>query len=230
MNQIILKVKAIDWSCGNIGYVWILLDGGSCNIDWGDNHTSSIRVPPYSKEPVWLGDAHAYPRSCMASADEYNIIISSANDNIIGIDADSGDMNVEDVDIKECQSIKYFKASHLISHFDLRTNPGIEKVYLEGEACGIADFSNSTELKELSFCHTGGRSEKVKKLNLARCDKLEYLECRYAYDLTHIAISNRSALKKLVYNDNTPLSEKSLEIIRRIITGNGGVIEYDDTE
>ena len=31
-------------------------------------------------------------------------------------------------------------------------------------------------------------------------------------------------------NDNTPLSEKSLEIIRRIITGNGGVIEYDDTE
>ena len=49
MNQIILKVKAIDWSYGNIGYVWILLDGGSCNIDWGDNHTSSIRVPPYSK-------------------------------------------------------------------------------------------------------------------------------------------------------------------------------------
>lgn len=109
MNQIILKVKAIDWSYGNISYVWILLDGGSCNIDWGDNHKSSIRVPPYSKEPVWLGDSHAYPRSCMASADEHNIIISSAN-------------------------------------------------------------------------------------------------------------------------DNTPLSEKSLEIIRRIITGNGGVIEYDDTE
>ena len=78
MNQI--KVKAIDWSYGNIGYVRILLDGGSCNIDWGDNHMSSIRVPPYSKEPVWLGDSHAYPWSCMASADEYNIIISPAND------------------------------------------------------------------------------------------------------------------------------------------------------
>ena len=47
MNQIILKVKAIDWTCGNIGYVWLLLDGGSCHIDWGDNHKSSISVPPY---------------------------------------------------------------------------------------------------------------------------------------------------------------------------------------
>lgn len=35
MNQITMKVKAIDWSYGNIGAVWVLLDGGSCHIDWG---------------------------------------------------------------------------------------------------------------------------------------------------------------------------------------------------
>ena len=60
----------------------------------------------------------------------------------------------------------------------------------------------------------------MKKLDLAKCDKLEYLDCRCAHSLTHIAISNRSSLKKFEYDDNTPLSGKYLEIIKRIIERN----------
>lgn len=217
MNQITMKVKAIDWSYGNIGAVWVLLDGGSCHIDWGDNQTSALAAPPYSLQPEWCGISHSYPVKSKEIQSEYYIVISSDENNIIGINAASGEMNVEDIDIKACQSIRYFRASWLISHFDLRTNPGIEKVHLEGNACSIADFSNSTELRELSFWYDSGA---VKKLDLAKCDKLEYLDCRCAHSLTHIAISNRSSLKKFEYDDNTPLSGKYLEIIKRIIERN----------
>ena len=144
----------------------------------------------------------------------------------MGINADSGDMNVDDIDIRECQSIRYFNASHLISHFDLTGNPGIWQVDLAGEACAIADFSNSKELKTLYYRFaSGGR----KKLDLSKCDNLEFLECSYAH-LEHIAISNRSALKNFVYDDLSPLKAKSLEVIQRIVERNGGVIEYNDTE
>lgn len=226
MGQIIITVKALNWTCGNIGSVSVLLNGGSCRIDWGDGHVSSISVPPYSKKPEWYGASHAYPASCMAAEERFNIYVSSGDDdNIIGIDADSGEMNVDDVDIRGCQSIKHFSASHLISHFDLTGNPGIETVYLRGEACLWADFSNSVELRELIFNNTGGGLfDKVEKLDLSKCDKLEYLDCCYAWDLKDIVISNRSALKEFVYNDKTPLSEKSLGIIRRIIERNGGKI------
>lgn len=232
MGQIIMTLKALDWSYGNVGEVRLLLDGGSCRVDWGDGHTSRVSFPPYSKNPEWCGAVHAYPASCMAAEERFNIYVSSGDDdNIIGIDADSGDMNVDDVDIRGCQSIKRFSASHLISHFDLTCNPGIETVYLRGEACHRADFSNSVELRELIFNHTGGGLfDKVEKLDLSKCDKLEYLDCCYAWDLKDIVISNRSALKEFVYNDKTPLSDKTLGIIRRIIDRNGGKITKEETD
>ena len=148
-----MKVKAIDWSYGNIGAVWVLLDGGSCHIDWGDNQTSALAAPPYSRQPEWCGISHSYPVKSKEIQSEYYIVISSDENNIIGINAASGEMNVKDIDIKACQSIRYFRASWL-------------------------------------------------------------------HDLTHIAISNRSALKKFEYDDNTPLSGKYLEIIKRIIERN----------
>ena len=229
MGKITMTVRADSHpEYGNIADFRLMLNGGSCTVSWGDGTTTT-----HHAEGEGQHIRHTYPEECIETGKTFVITISSDEDNIVGISINDEFtyMDVKDIDISGCQSLRYFALlSASTEHFDLRTNPGITKVTLQGDFCGIADFSNSTELKELSFCHTGGRSEKVKKLNLARCDKLEYLECRYAYDLTHIAISNRSALKKLVYNDNTPLSEKSLEIIRRIITGNGGVIEYDDTE
>lgn len=221
MEQIIMTVKAINWTDGNVGNIGICLNGGSCQIDWGDGHTCCL----YADKCKWLYDSHVYPNSCKAVEGRFNITISSDDNNIIGIMADSGEMDVDDIDISGCQSLEYFCASYLINHFDLTGNPGIKKIDLEGEACGLADFSNSTELRELTFQFTGGGIyNHVKKLNLTKCDKLEYLECRYAYELTHIAISNKSALKEFIYDDNTPLSEKSLEVIKRIIERNRGKI------
>ena len=226
MGQIVMTVRAIDWSQGNVGHVHVMLDGGSCRIDWGDRHEARLKTGMFTEQPELLYAYHVYPIGCKASGTCYDIIISSDEDNIVGINADSGDMNVDDIDIKECQSIRYFSASHLISNFDLRTNPGIKTVELEGEACAIADFSNSKELRTLYYRYaSGGR----KSLDLSKCDNLECLECSYAY-LEHIAISNRSALRNFVYDDLSPLKAKSLEVIRRIVERNSGVIEYEDTE
>ena len=217
MGQIVMTVRAIDWSQGNVGHVHVLLDGGSCRIYWGDGHETRLETGMFTEQPELLYAYHVYPIRCKEAGTCYDIIISSDEDNIVGINADSGDMNVDDIDIRECQSIRYFNASHLISHFDLTGNPGIWQVDLAGEACAIADFSNSKELKTLYYRFaSGGR----KKLDLSKCDNL----------LEHIAISNRSALKNFVYDDLSPLKAKSLEVIQRIVERNGGVIEYNDTE
>lgn len=227
IGQIIITVKAIDWEEGNVGHVHVCLSGGSCRIDWGDEHITKCHTSRHEKQPEWIYVLHCYPNRCKVVQERFNIIISSDSDNIIGIGIqdDSGDMKVENVDIRECQSLVNFRASYLIDHFDLTTNPGIRDIDLRGEACGLADFSNSTELRNLYFGYTGGgRHRASEKLDLTKCDKLEYLECCYAFELTHIALSNRSALKKLVFDAYTPLSDKSIEIIKRIVERNGGEI------
>lgn len=229
MGQIIMTVEAINWTEGNVGHVCIRLNGGSCQINWGDGHTSNCRTSLPKEQAEWLYYLHAYPNNCKAAKKRFDILISSDSDNITGIIADSGEMNIVDIDMRGCQSLVYFEASYLIDHFDLTTNPGIQYMNLKGEACGLADFSNSTELKELYFSNPIGRkNEAVKILDLTKCDKLEYLKCDLAYELTHIAISNRSALKKLIYDADMPLSDKSIKIIKRIIERNGGeIVELD---
>lgn len=233
MGQIIMTVEAINWTEGNVGHIHVCLNGGSCRIDWGDGHISTCCASMYVKQPEWLYYLYVYPNGCKATQERFDIVISSDSDNIVGIMADSGDMDVADIDISGCQSLVHFEASYLIDHFDLTTNPGILNMNLKGEACGLADFSNSTELKELYYCFTGGggRHDAKAKLDLTKCDKLEYLECCYAHELTHIAISNRSALKKLVFDENTPLSDKSIEIIKRIVERNGGeIVKINDND
>ena len=230
MGQIILTVKAIDWAEGDVGHVGVYLNGGSCRIDWGDGYTQSLQTHKRNKQPEGLYVLHSYPQRSKVAGERFNIIITSTEDNIVGIRADSGEMDVDDIDIRSCQSLKYFQASYLIRHFDLTGNPGIKKIDLQGEACSIADFSNSTELRELYFGHTGGgRYDDPKILDLTKCNKLEYLECQLAFRLTHIVISNQSALKEFVYDEHTPLSEKSLAVIKRILDRNGGKItKYSD--
>lgn len=233
MGQIIMTVEAINWTEGDIGYISVCLNGGSCRIDWGDGHISKCRASVHKEQPEWLYDAHIYPNGCKDTQERFDIVISSDSDNIVGIRVDSGEMDVVDIDISRCQSLVYFEASYLIDYFNLTTNPGIRDVNLRGYACELADFSNSTELKELYFNNnTGGERHKIgKMLDLTKCDKLEYLECCHAFELTHIAISNRSALKKLVFDENTPLSDKTIEIIKRIVERNGGeIVKINDND
>ena len=129
-------------------------------------------------------------------------------------------LEVEAIDISGCQSLTYFHASWLIDHFDLRTNPGIERIDLQGKACAIADFSNSKELRTL---HIEYGDDTFTKLDLTGCEKLETLYCNCNYYLRRIAISNRSILKEFVY-ERTPVDDRYLEILDRIVKKNGGYI------
>ena len=207
MGQIIIKARALDWTEGNVGHVHVLLDGGTCKVDWGDGHTSGMAA----RGLEWVTSDHVYPEGSRKSGDRFYIVISSCSENITGILASRGEMQVEDIDI----------ASWLIDHFDLRTNPGIRKVELQGKACALADFSNSRELRELSVEYGDGG---FTRLDLTGCDKLETLNCRLNNHLTRIAISNRSALKEVVY-ESTPLVGRCLEVLDRIVVRqNGGTV------
>lgn len=223
MGQIIMTIKAINWTEGDVGRVQVQLAGGSCKIDWGDGKAGILKA----NGTEWLYAMHPYPNSCKKTGGIFNIIISSDCNNIIGIMADSGDMNVEDIDIKGCQSLEFFSASYLIDHFDLKTNPGIKKCDLKGEACASADFSNSTGLEELDFYLTSA----VTVLDLSKCNNLKRLYCNNAWDLKTIKISNRSSLKEVTYNNDTPLDSKTLEILHRIVVEkNGGIITKEENE
>ena len=217
MGQIIIKARALDWTEGNVGHVHVRLDGGTCKVDWGDGHTSGLAA----RGLEWVTADHVYPEGSRKSGDRFYIVISSCSENITGILACRGEMQVEDIDMSRCQSLTYFHASWQIDHFDLRTNPGIMKVELQGKACAIADFSNSRELRELSV-ECGDDS--FTRLDLTGCDKLETLNCRLNNHLTRIAISNRSALKEVVY-ESTPLVGRCLEVLDRIVVRqNGGTV------
>lgn len=217
MGQIIIKARALDWTEGNVGHVHVLLDGGTCKVDWGDGHTSGMAA----RGLEWVTADHVYPEGSRKSRDRFDIIISSCSENITGILASQGEMQVEDIDICGCQSLTYFHASWLIDHFDLRKNPGIRKVELQGKACAIADFSNSRELRELSVEYGDAG---FTRLDLTGCGKLETLNCRLNNHLTRIAISNRSVLNEVVY-ESTPLEGRCLEVIDRIVVRqNGGTV------
>ncbi len=223
MGQIIIKARALDWTEGNVGHVHVRLDGGTCKVDWGDGHVSGLMA----RGQEWVTADHVYPEGSRKSGDRFYIVISSSSENITGILASRGEMQVENIDISGCQSLTYFHASWQIDHFDLRTNPGIRKVELQWKACALADFSNSSELRELSVEYGDAG---FTRLDLTGCDKLETLNCRLNNHLTRIAISNRSALKEVVY-ESTPLEGRCLDVLDRIVVRqNGGTVTEISSE
>ena len=152
------------------GNVNVLLDGGSCHIDWGDGHTSEL----YANGREWLHGLHIYSKKCARR----QITISSDTGNIIGIIADDHNpiyANIEAIDISGCQSLKYFGTTS--AHFNLNGNPGIKAIDLVQMPCPSLDFSNSNELESLFIQSCLGGREKVQQLDLTKCNKLEYLAC-----------------------------------------------------
>ena len=104
----------------NVGEVRVILDGGSCRIDWGDGTDL-----PYEPEGQELHVQHTYPEKSEDEEATFVIWIYSDEENIIGIYAECGDLWVKDIDISRCQTLKYFSASFWVDYFDLKTNPGI---------------------------------------------------------------------------------------------------------
>lgn len=207
---------------GYAGNVYVLLDGGSCHIDWGDGHASEL----HANGTELLYGLHVYSPKCTSR----QITITSDKENIIGIIADDDNSiyaHIEAIDISGCQSLKYFGTTS--DNFDISTNPGIKAIDLVQMRCPSLDFSNSNELESL-FIQSGlGGREKVQQLDLTKCNKLEYLACYYNSELTDILVSDDSAMKTLIYK-KTPLSDSSLDRLRKVINRNGGEIRKLETE
>ncbi len=207
---------------GYAGNVNVLLDGGSCHIDWGDGHASEL----HANGTELLYGLHVYSQKCTRR----QLTISSDTGNIIGIIADDDNSiyaHIEAIDISGCQSLKYFGTTS--DNFDISTNPGIKAIDLVQMRCPSLDFSNSNELESLFIQSCLGGREKVQKLDLTKCNKLEYLACYCNSELTDISVSDDSALKTLIY-EMTPLSDSSLDRLRKVIHRNGGEIRKLETE
>jgi hypothetical protein len=203
---------------GDVGHVYIKLRKGSCRIDWGDGKST----PLFTYKEDWLSANHTYPPGCKISKEQFEITITSLEDNIIGFRADSGEMMVTDVDIRECQSLEYLSSSWLIEKLDITTNPAIKEIDVSGDAADLVDLSQSTGLESLTcrFC-------KRKTLNLSRCNRLVYLDCRNNYSLKKLAISNRSVIKEVLLYD-TELDERSMKYLEEAIERNEGEIKMTE--
>ncbi len=79
MGRITMKVRAINWTMGNHGSVWLQLREGECRVDWGDGHTSSIKAPLYQDQnnKEWVYARHEYHKSCMETEQVFDVSISS---------------------------------------------------------------------------------------------------------------------------------------------------------
>ena len=211
----------------NVGEVRVILDGGSCRIDWGDGTDL-----PYKPEGQELHAQHTYPEKSEKEVATFVIWIYSDEENIIGIYAECGDLWVKDIDISGCQSLRYFASLEVSTeHFDLRTNPGITKVDIQGDMCGISDFSNSLELRELSidFSFACSESYQLFELDLSKCRKLEKLKCTAIVMPIRIKLPKWFPLKEFVYDDNVDwcFSRHQLEKIVKVIEHNNGRILRD---
>ena len=226
MGVIIMTVE-VSPDVVNVGEVRAILDGGSCRIDWG-NGTDL----PYEQEGLELHAQHTYPEKSEEEEATFVIKIYSDEENIIGIYAGCGDMKVKDIDISGCQSLRYFASLEVSTeHFDLRTNPGITKVDIQGDMCGISDFSNSLELKELSidFSFACSESYQLFELDLSKCRKLEKFKCTAILEPINVKLPKYFPLKEFVYDDLADwcFSRRQLEKIVHVIEHNNGRILRD---
>lgn len=227
MGKIILTTQACSYSeYGNIADFRLMLNGGFCTISWGDGTTTT-----HHAEGEEQHIRHTYPEECLDTKKTFVITISSDKDNITGISINDEFtyMDVKDIDISGCQSLRYFALlSASTEHFDLRTNPGITKVKLQGDFCGIADFSNSLELKELSIdcCFACSESEQLFELDLSKCSKLEKLKCTAIMEPINVKLPKYFPLKVFVYDDSVDfcISRRKFKKIVNIVEQNNGRI------
>ena len=221
MEAIIMTVEASP-DVVNIGEIRAILNGGSCRIDWG-NGTDL----PYEPEGQELHALHTYPEKSEEAI--FVIRIYSSEENIIGIYAGCGDMTVKDIDISGCQSLRYFASLEASTeHFDLRANPEITKVDIQGDMCGISDFSNSLELRELSidFSFACSESYQLFELDLSKCSKLEKFKCTAILEPINVKLPKYFPLKEFVYDHLADwcFSRRQLEKIVKAIEHNNGRI------
>ena len=83
MGKIILTTQACSYSeYGNIADFRLMLNGGSCTVNWGDGTTTT-----HDAEGEEQHIRHTYPEECIKTGKTFVITISSDEDNIVGISA-----------------------------------------------------------------------------------------------------------------------------------------------
>lgn len=106
MGKITMTVRADSHpEYGNIACFRLMLNGGFCIVNWGDGTTTT-----HHAEGEEQHIRHTYPEECIGTGKTFVITISSNEDNIAGISIGNqfAYMNVTDIDISGCQSLKYF--------------------------------------------------------------------------------------------------------------------------
>ena len=93
-------------------------DGGDIGID-AVEQIAGVELLQGLPVRGGLSANHTYPPGCKISKEQFEITITSLEDNIIGFRADSGEMMVTDVDLRECQSLEYLCSSWLIEKLDV---------------------------------------------------------------------------------------------------------------
>ena len=90
---------------GNIADFRLMLNGGLCIVNWGDGTTTT-----HYAEGEEQHIRHTYPEECIGTGKTFVITISSDEDNIAGISINDefNYMDVNNIDISGCQSLKYF--------------------------------------------------------------------------------------------------------------------------
>ena len=214
MGQIIMTAQEPWPSEENfIGDIRVILSGGTCRIDWGDG-TDIL----YEADGQELHVQHTYLKKNPEAEETYVIKIYSDEENITGIYAECGDLNVIDIDISHCRSLRYF-ASLSASHFDLRTNPELTKVDIDGDFYGNADFSNSQNLKELSISLTYAIG-----IDLSNCSRLEKFKCTAVLEPVKITLPKYFPLKEFTFDDTIwwCFTKRQFKKIVSVIEHNGG--------
>lgn len=218
--QELIKMDITPFREGYIACIAMLLDGGSCEIDWGDRHKSRLEA----KGREWLYGVHVYSQSIprqVTATSEAGKIIGLIAENLSSLNG----VAVDSVDISRCRSLRYFAAGGM-SHLNVGTNPELRIIDLSNCYCTSIDFSNSTGLEHLYIgAGLGGPNPKVQSLDLAKCKRLQTLGIRHSTDLTDITIAEDSPLMQFTCDDYTPLNEAAVRNLQQVIARNGGQLK-----
>ena len=221
-DKITIYMQCLNWTCGEEAYFDIMLTkGAAVHVSWGDNHCVTVR----KNFEEWQRVEHLYPKNSKLSHDKFVIYIESeAPGQIIGFRNWSIDMHTESIDLSGCPDLQYFTAEFM-SKLDLTHSSKLKELYIRGCTMSEIDLSANTELEKIEC-----PCSELRKLNLGKCRNLKEVICWCCFNLTHIGISNDSALKCIRMDKDTPIKESSMRFLREAIERNDGEIIYNDND
>ena len=221
MEKIIIHIRPINWSQGDVYGIKLRLSGCSptVRIDWGDGTVKTYCGNTIEEPHIYLKDESL----------SFIITATVMSGSIDCVYPTGGDCSYELLDFSKASSIREIEAQ--CCQTVILDNPNLEKLSLTINLADSYDLSRCPNLRFLEFqceydceCHF---------LDLSKCHKLESFSNRGYMSpmLRKITIANDAPLK---YFDMTGhnLYPSCREAIHRIVERNGGVIvgEFEEEE